>query len=333
MYADDGHHQLEDRFTEPEGWRWHSFERAGRRMRFGSVFPKNDVPDAIVVCLPGLSEYADKYFELARDFNNKNLAFWVLDWMGQGASDRYLPNHSKRHSTGFDDDVADLHYFVTEYIKHSSVHPEKGRLPLVMLGHSMGSNIGLQFLAQHPGFFECAAFSAPLMGIPQLNKYPQQLILALSGLLQSFFARAYAFGQGDWRPNMRPTPGYDQFSSDKKRGLIQCYWWDNNPDLRLGGVTFGWLHSALKACKNLEKLLPKIQIPVLIGIADDDTIVDNQATEKLVKLLPDKTLIHLKGSKHEILMESDAIRDSFLNGFYDLIDTVIINKPEDTDKR
>ena len=62
---------LEERFLEPEGWRWHSFTRptqsGGRKIRFGSVFPKDSVPDAVVVCLPGLSEFSEKYYEMSRE--------------------------------------------------------------------------------------------------------------------------------------------------------------------------------------------------------------------------------------------------------------------------
>ena len=111
------HPDLDDRFLEPEGWRWHHFTRENRNLRFGSVFPQDSIPDAVVVCLPGLSEFAEKYFEVARTVTRHNMAFWVLDWMGQGKSGRYLKNPHKRHSHGFQKDIDDLHYFICEHIK------------------------------------------------------------------------------------------------------------------------------------------------------------------------------------------------------------------------
>ena len=328
MYANNSPHALEPRFQEPIGWRWHHFTRNGRKIRFGSVFPKDSIPDAVVVCLPGLSEYAEKYYEVARDLNDKNMAFWIIDWMGQGGSGRYLPNTSKRHSTGFQKDVDDLHYFIMEYIKHSSVHPDKGRIPLAMLGHSMGGNIGIHYLAQHPDMFECAAFSAPLAGIRQFSAYPAALINCISALLNCAASTSYAFGQTNWHEQVRPTPGYDEFSSDEKRGALQCLWWDINPDLRSGGVTFGWLHAALKACKSLKKTVPKIQTPTLVALAEHDIIVDNKAIKDACKKNDAIKIIQLNDAKHEILMETDAVRDIFLNGFYELITRHIISRPE-----
>lgn len=222
---------LEERFTEPPGWRWHQFTRQGlhgpRRIRFGSVFPESRIPDAVVVCLPGLSEYAEKYFEIARSCLDKNLAFWVLDWMGQGTSGRYLQNPHKRHSAGVEEDVADLHYFILEYIKHSSVHPDKGRIPLAMLGHSMGANIGLHYLHAHPGMFECAAFSAPFFGFKMFEGWPCPLPVLAARLLNTFSGSSYASGQGDWDGEDRKTPGEDAFSSDPVRGAVHNVWMQN----------------------------------------------------------------------------------------------------------
>ena len=144
-------------FSEPKGWRWHHFTRATkgmeRKIRFGSVFPQDNIPDAIVVCLPGLSEFGEKYFEVAQNCLDMNLAFWVLDWTGQGASSRYLKNTHKRHGGHFEEDVADLHKFIMDYIKHSSVHPDKGRIPMVMLAHSMGREYRLAIFTRSPRNF------------------------------------------------------------------------------------------------------------------------------------------------------------------------------------
>ena len=63
---------LEKRFLEPEGWRWHHVKRGDRKLRFGSAFPKNSIPDAVVVCLPGLNEFCEKYFEEFQFHSLKN---------------------------------------------------------------------------------------------------------------------------------------------------------------------------------------------------------------------------------------------------------------------
>ncbi len=133
---------LESRFLEPTGWRWDFFTNGqGKKLRYGMVMPPAGKPDALVVVLPGLSEFCEKYFEIARAMLERNLGLFVLDWRGQGKSDRYLDNPHKRHSEGFDRDVADLHQLTTQ-----QVLPAASGAPLVMLAHSMGGNIGLRYL-------------------------------------------------------------------------------------------------------------------------------------------------------------------------------------------
>jgi hypothetical protein len=57
---------LETRFLEPAGWRWGFITNGkGKKLRYGMVMPQNGKPDAVVVVLPGLSEFSEKYFEIA----------------------------------------------------------------------------------------------------------------------------------------------------------------------------------------------------------------------------------------------------------------------------
>ncbi len=317
---------LEERFLEPKGWRWHSFKCDGRTLRFGSVFPEDSIPDAVVVCLPGLSEFCEKYFEVAREMLAHNYAFWVFDWMGQGKSDRYLPNPHKRHSNGFQQDVDDLHDFILGYIKHSSVHTDKGRIPLAMLAHSMGSNIGAHYLHQHPDIFECAAFTAPMFGIKAFKKVPLFLQLLITGAAKKLARESYVRGSGDWSEEIRVVSGDNQFSSDEKRGAVHNSWCTADPELQVGNITYGWLYHAIKSCAQLP--LKSIQTHCLLASASKEDIVDNKAIVKAAKLLPNAKHICLSESRHEILMERDDIRDEFFTAFHQLIKETIIDRPE-----
>ncbi len=313
---------LEDRFLEPPGWRWHTFSNArGRKMRFGTVAPESHIPDAIIIVLPGLSEFGEKYFELAHDLLDRNLSMWVIDWQGQGKSERHLKNPHKRHSNSFDEDIADLHFFLMEYVKHAAVHPDVGRIPLIMLGHSMGANIGLRYLHRHPDMFAAAAFSAPLMGINSLRALPSWLALSISEPLSSFFGHSYVPGGNDWEPRIRPRRAKGTLTSDKTRSTIHDAWSTFDPALQVGNVTFGWVHEALVSCARLRKknVLRDIHTPCLLALAEQDRLVDNARIKKAAKVMPHATLVELPGSYHEILMETDGIRNSFLNAFDELL--------------
>ncbi len=321
---------LEERFLPPEGWRWHSFRNPqGKTLRFGTVSPKSRIPHAVVVCLPGLSEFGEKYFELARDLLDRNLSFWILDWQGQGGSDRHFASSGRRHSTGFQQDVADLHYFIMEYVKHSAVHPDVGRIPLVMLGHSLGGNIGLHYMHEYPDVFNCAALNAPMLGICAI-KMPLVLAQVITAMVSLPFGGLYAYGESDWKESWRGAYEDGPFSSDPARSRIHNAWCRHDSRLQAGGVTYRWVFEACRSCYGVQKknYLESIKTPVMIHISGKDEFVDNEAIRSAALRLPDCTLIDNPHARHETLMERDEIRNGFLNAFDNLVKTCVIDRPE-----
>ena len=319
---------LEERFLQPKGWRAHHFQSHGMRIKFGSVFPEDSVPDAVVVCLPGLSEFTEKYYEVARTCLDMNLAFWVLDWPGQGRSDRYIKGTQKRHGQDFEIEVERLHDFIQSYIKHSSVHPDVGRIPMAMLGHSMGANIGLRYLEKYPNTFECAAFSAPMFGIKALNGIP--FARTMLSALNLVMPKSYITGGGDWHERMRKGNAGDVFSNDPVRAAVHDAWCTADPSLSVGSPTFGWLYHAAKSCRLVRRksLLSRIQTHCLITIAGQENIVDNYDIAHVAANIENANLLEFHDSAHEILMEQDSVRDKFFKEFHRLIEKTIIAKPE-----
>jgi len=319
---------IEQRFTQPPGWRWHSFERKkGRHIRFGSAFPKNSIPDAVVVCLPGVREFSEKYFEIANWCLDHNLAFWVMDWVGQGKSTRLIKsNPQKRHSHGFKEDVEDLRYFIMEYIKHSSVHPDKGRIPMVMLGHSMGAHVGLHYLSKYPEGFECACFDSPMLGLKVYENMPQEIGLFLALLYRLLAGSCYVPKGNDWEKRRE----YANLTSDDVRKNIERIWIEDSPELRCGDVTNRWIFEAQRSCMRLKSVLKKSPpaLSCLFAFSGLETLVDNALAQEILGYLPKVKVIDYPGGGHEIMMEKDEIRDNFLQHFYNLIKETIIDRPE-----
>ena len=319
---------LEERFLEPPGWRSHKFFSHGMNITFGSAFPQDSIPDAVVVCLPGLSEFCEKYYEVARTCLDMNLAFWVLDWPGQGRSDRYLENPHMRHGDDFGIEVERLHNFILGYIKHSSVHPDKGRIPLVMLGHSMGANIGLRYLAKYPETFECAAFSAPLCGIQKLKRIPLSKFILKA--FNKFSPTSYVYGGADWHETMRHNSEEVVFSNDDIRNAVHAAWLQADPSLAIGSPTYSWLYHAQQSCEFVKRssFLKSITTPCLITIAGKETIVDNDSIRYIADKIEGAQLLELPEAGHEVLMERDVFRDQFFKEFYKLIEKTVIQRPE-----
>lgn len=305
----------------------------GEKLRFGTAFPKHTVPLGVIVILPGLSEYCEKYFELANNLLDKKYAVYVLEWQGQGRSYRHSKKQpQKRLSNGFHRDVKDLDIFIKDYILPSAVHPEVGRLPLVMLAHSMGANIGLRYLKTHPDVFACAGMTAPMFGIKALKKIPSFLRVPVTKMLAEFADSSYVPGGSDYSPRrLNKKIKYD-FSSDEVRDAVHDAWIEFDPELKVGSVTYRWLYYAAKTCQIVrdKDFLKSIKTPLLFALAGKERLVNNSSIKRAYHILPDCSLLELPKSAHEILMERDEIRDKFLKSFDELIKINILDKKDST---
>ncbi len=276
--------------------------------------PKGNKPDAIIMCLPGNGEMGEKYFEAAKNFIDHNLGMHVIDWYGQGGSGRFLNNPQKRHSGPFEEYISDLNHYITRYIQSDK---NIKNVPLVMLAHSMGGNIGLRYLHQYPNIFATAIFTAPMIGIHAAEFLPAGMRSSISRFLNKAASENYVMGGSDWNFHKQDLSKFI-LSSDPVRSNVTNQWLLKNPVLQVGNVTYGWVHHALESCAVLynKETLGAIQTHCLIAIAENEALVDNNAIYKATALMPHAKLLELEGAQHEILMEKDKIRELFLESFY-----------------
>lgn len=304
---------LEPRFLEPQGWRWGLMENEkGKTLRFGTVSPKG-TSRANVIILPGRGECAEKYFETAHDLLKRDCSVWIMEWQGQGLSARFLEQYPQRnHSMPFAFHASDLRQFI-----HEQIMPNAYGAPLIMLAQSMGANIGMRYLHAEPGIFQSATFCSPMLGIPDINKIPLGEY-AVKGLSLAL-GKSYAPGQKDW--SEVPTPsGKVVLSFDPVRGKILNAWLSANPELRVGGVTNGWLNHATSSCRFLRRpdTLKEITIPCLVALGSQENLVDPQAIRNAAATLPHAKFLEIPEAGHEILMECDSMRNQLLHAFDEL---------------
>lgn len=295
---------LPHHFGTPRNWESGDFTNpeTGHTIHFQYGMPETPAKGT-VVALPGLSEFGEKYYETAQFFINQGYGFCVIDWAYQGRSSRFHKNPHKRHSDGYDTDISDFKFLIDHFIDKDT--------PLFMLGHSMGGNIGLRFLSKYPDIFNAASFSTPLIGIKSL-KHTAWLINALTPLLKPFNT-SYLPGGKDWQETSRKSDGTDIFSSDPIRDSIHNHWYLEILDLQVGNPTVKWLLETLQSIKILKKEITDIKTPLLLAAAEKEELVDNDQIKKVATKIENANYIFLKNSKHEILMETDDIRDIFLN--------------------
>ena len=113
-----------------------------------------DQPKAIVQVLHGMAEHSARYARLAQALGAAGYSTYAHDHRGHGQSipEGGVPGH-KADSDGWNRIVEDAHGVNREIAKR---HPN---VPIIILGHSMGSFVLQQLLFEHPNDMIAAALS------------------------------------------------------------------------------------------------------------------------------------------------------------------------------
>ncbi|MEL6103599.1 MAG: alpha/beta hydrolase [Pseudomonadota bacterium] len=281
---------------------------AGRQLR-ACVVPALAgvrVRGTCIVC-PGRTEFIEKYFEVASDLQSRGFAVLILDWPGQGLSDRLLDDPKRGH---IDDFKTFMGALVRGLATLEDVLPE----PRVSLAHSMGGAIALAAITEKLVRVEAAAFCAPLWGLKTRIFGIRYMVWAMKTLGRS----------GDYAQQPGPPDRFETniVTRDRRRWQVQRDLVDAAPELELGPVTWGWLGAALDICKTFARpsKLEQIDIPVLVASAGEEKLVNNEAHERLSRRIPNCEFIEVEGALHEILMETDDKRSQFWDAFDGLME-------------
>ena len=281
-------------------------------LRYARWAPTTDYVRGTVVLVQGRSEYIEKYFETVSDLRRRG--FWVatFDWRGQGGSSRDLKNPNKGHIWDFAQYDYDLQCFM-----HQVVFPDCPS-PYYALGHSMGGHN----LLRHAGVglcqFERMVLSAPMLGLSrEILGMPREFI-SIAATLAGWFGlgEKYVPGGSDKNLNQRPFKG-NKLTRDQERFTRNQKVLTAEPKLSIGSPTFAWLLAALRSTSWVMQpsFGASIKIPVLLIGAGSDRIVSNIATREFAERVKNGRNIIIPNARHEILQESDSIREQFWAGF------------------
>ena len=280
---------------------------AGAKLR-AALFTPPGSPRGTVVLSGGRTEPIEKYFETIGDFLERGFVVLAHDWRGQGLSARALADRLKGHAKGYKP-------FLEDFRRLLNAFEDRLPRPWVAVGHSMGGCLTLLALAHGEKRFVGAVLSAPMLGL-KFGKYSVATAGAMVGISNALGAGSrYMLGQPGapfdetFEAN---TLTHDEARFERHRAQIRAH-----PDLALGAPTWGWLDFALKAMAYVSKpeRLRGVTIPVEIVSAGEDNIVDNTAQTTAARNLPQGRLITVPGAYHEILMETDEMRNIFLRVF------------------
>lgn len=259
--------------------------------------PKN--PKAVVQLVHGMSEHGGNYRDFAKFLESKDYLVVIHDHRGHGKSlNQDYPNGHMKRASELVNDTAML----TKYIKS-----KYDKLPMYMLGHSMGSMTARVFLQENDDLID----KLILTGTPPQNP--------LSGLVY-FFANVACFYIGEeQRSNIinqlvgTGSDSLDFISYDEKNRK------DKYQDpLRIFYFTIGYTKVLVEINKKLlEKSKYRMKnkdLPIYNLTGEDDIITKGPGgVKKSLGLLRNLGYKNIKnktypGMRHEILNEGDRRR-------------------------
>ena len=261
-------------------------------------------PRGTVVFLTGRCEYLEKYQEVAEDWLGRGFQVFSLDWRGQGLSSRFLSDRRKCHIPDYAVAVADLIQWLDTVVKPQEVGPT------VLVAHSMGGLIALRALIVQPSRFAAVVLTAPMVDI-NTGSWPRFAAEMATRMASAFgFGTSYAFGQDDYNPDIDARFEGNGITSDPVRFKRIHDGYRNNPDLAIGGVTFGWLTASFRAqaLTAVPGVLQEVRLPVLLLIPPDDALVPADSQRLLCQRLHDCTVKEYPHARHDLLVERDDIR-------------------------
>ena len=256
---------------------------------------------------------------------------WTFDWRGQGYSSRALADPEKGHVTDYQLYLDDLHQFVNEA---TDLAEAGGKT--IMLAHSMGGHVGLRYLHDHPGLFDTAVFSAPMIDLA-VNRLPLRLLN--SAIVGLGFGEHYALGTRRYRPifenPLDPSDNgdiadyheriesYRELANDAEKRMTVEQRVRDNPICALGGPTAAWLDATFRSI-NLTwspGYAEAIEMPVSIVSGGRDQVVVGARQEEMARRLPNGEFHVIGEAAHELLLECDDVRFAFfekLSAFADV---------------
>jgi lysophospholipase len=280
----------------------------GARLR-AAFWPARGEPVGTVAILPGRAEFIEKYYECVGELLGRGFAVAALDWRGQGGSIREISDPRKGHVDDFALYGLDLAAFEAQVLAPSAPRPWFG------LAHSMGACVALLASRRDASPFERVVASAPLIEIFAVGaaRSPRRLAAALDAL--GLGAR-YVPGGSPVSAMAKPFVGNPLTSDPVRhaRGAELAARW---PELTVGSPTVGWVAAAFRALDELAA--PdgprRIATPTLALLAGADRVVSSRAAETFFARAKTGRALILPNARHEILMETDAIRAQFWDAF------------------
>ena len=262
-----------------------------------------------VLLQSGRTEFIEKYYEVIQEFIHRGFCVALMDWRGQGLSERLAKDVHIGHVKNFSDYDSDFEEVIEK------VYQDSCPRPWIAMGHSMGGCLVASTAAKNTNLFDAIILCAPMLSL-QMPALVKKLIhifgfIAKVGLEEKAVAKPEWSKDKGWRESSFRE---NQVTSDQTRYERTLRLVREHEELAIGGLTISWVYGALKRTKEMSSpgWIKNIKQPLLLLNANKDKLVNPTENKKICDQ-SDTVTIEDIDSEHEILMETDLIREQAWN--------------------
>lgn len=263
-----------------------------------------DTPRGSILFQGGRGDIFEKYLESFAHWHDQGWTITSFDWRGQGGSGRLTEAANCGHIESFDRFVDDFRAFHAEWIAGTPG-------PHVVMGHSMGGHLVLRALVEGGIRPDAAVLIAPMLGVKSPFGRFAERVARILGNIGDPARRAW---EGNEKPYTAETRA-NLLTHDPDRYADEIWWQQHDPAILTGPPSWRWVIEAFKSMRELEAnpQLESMPVPVLMLVAQADALVDARAALRIGPKLADARIVSFGNeSAHEILRETDAVRDRAL---------------------
>ena len=281
------------------------FESSGGTTIAAYRWAPETAPKAVVQLTHGMGEHALRYADLAAHLNDHGYVVYAQDHRGHGQTAPSEEELGRIGADGWTELVEDIDRL---RLRARAEHPD---LPLVLLGHSMGSFAAQQYVLDHSGDIDALV----LTGTAVLDLLEPSLDLD-QPLDLSMFNAPFAPARTDYDWLSRDEAQVDRYVADPRCGF------------GLDGEAGKQMFVAARAVADPARLgRIRKDLPVYVAVGEQDPVNGQLAlVHALVDRLRDEgledvTLTVYPGARHEVFNETN--RDEVYRDLVDWLDVRI----------
>ncbi|QFU77681.1 alpha/beta hydrolase [Halioglobus maricola] len=254
------------------------FQGAAGHSIYYQYWTPEDPPKAVVLLVHGAGEHSNRYRHVAELLTGKGFAVAALDHIGHGQSDGEYGHMEKFQ-----------HYLDTLEIFRRQVSWDFDKVPMFLLGHSMGGLISALYLLEYQDEFLGAALSGPAIKTDIEPGKGQLLSIKLLS-------------------KTTPSLGVLQLDSEgvsRDPAVVAAY--NDDPLVHHGKMSARFVSELFNGMNTIQAEAHKITLPLLLMHGEADSMTSAEGSKHLNGKVrsEDKTLKLYPKLYHEIFNEPE----------------------------